>query len=378
MAKKRVIVAMSGGVDSSVAAALLMEKGFDVVGVSMRLWDYSASEEGGSTEGSCCSLEDVYDARRVCNALSIPFYVMNMEEAFSREVVEYFVKSYVAGETPNPCVKCNEVMKFDLLLRKAVELEADYLATGHYARIRRDDDGAYSLLKGVDAGKDQSYFLFTMTQGQLGKILFPVGELTKEEVRRRAKGFGLAIAEKKESQEICFVGDNDYAGFVFERTGPSASLGTGSGKGDMVTSGGEVIGTHNGLFRYTVGQRKGLDVKDGSGPYYVLGIDVRGNRLMVGREDELYSSGLLARSVNWIKKPPFAGQDVSVKIRYRHQGVSAKVKPSEGKSVEVVFGSPQKAVAPGQAVVFYDGEVVLGGGWITKALRQGVGFHEKG
>ncbi|MEK7312833.1 MAG: tRNA 2-thiouridine(34) synthase MnmA, partial [Deltaproteobacteria bacterium] len=291
-------------------------------------------------------------------------------EAFSREVVEYFVKSYASGETPNPCVKCNEVMKFDLLLKKAVELEADYLATGHYARIRRNDDGAYSLLKGVDAGKDQSYFLFTMTQGQLGKTLFPVGELTKEEVRQRAKGFGLAIAEKKESQEICFIGDGDYAGFVFERTG--------GGKGDMVTRNGEVIGTHNGLFRYTVGQRKGLDIKDGAGPYYVLGIDVRGNRLMVGREDELFSSGLLARSLNWINKPPREGQDVSVKIRYRHQGVSAKVIQGEGGGVEVRFSNPQKAVAPGQAVVFYDGEVVLGGGWITKALQQGVDFYEKG
>ena len=402
---------MSGGVDSSVAAALLTEQGHEVIGMTMQLWDYSvtgeasdigeatdAGEASDGTRGSCCSLEDVQDARRVAETLGIPFYVINLEEAFTREVVDYFTRSYLKGETPNPCIKCNEVMKFELLMRKAMELEADYLATGHYARIDQGDKGAFHLLKGKDTGKDQSYFLFTMTQAQLGRVLFPLGEKLKTEARELARGFGLRVHEKQDSQEICFIEGGSYADFVasgalstsgIRGTGGTGGIegiggagvipGTGDIPGDITDTSGRVLGSHNGLFRYTVGQRKGLNITTGDGPFYVVALDVKANRLVVGREDELYSGGAAVGGVNWIAghppphPPPHPpeGESVVVKIRYGHDGAKAKLKVTSNGCVELRFNEPQRAVTPGQAAVFYNGEEdkeVLGGGWILEAI----------
>lgn len=364
----RVVVAMSGGVDSSVALARLASEGYECVGVSMQLWDYSTRDDGsGATAGSCCSLDDINDARRVADSLGIPFYVVNVEDDFKREVVEYFVRSYLDGETPNPCVKCNDVLKFEVLLRKALTLEADYLATGHYARIGRGGEHL-SLMKGVDRTKDQSYFLFTMNQEQLGRVLFPVGEMTKKEVREYARTLGLKTSDKKESQEICFVEEPGYAEFLSSRGYVRPS------DGEIVDSMGRALGIHTGTFNYTIGQRKGLGLS--GGPFYVVDIDPSRNRIVVGSKEELLSTGLVAREVNWINpeaKERAAcerGLDgVTVKIRYRHSGVGATVALTEGGCVEVEFERPQEAVTPGQAVVFYDGEEVLGGGWIVRAVR---------
>lgn len=365
MSKGRVVVAMSGGVDSSAALALLKEQGYECIGVSMQLWDYSKKDDSkGATEGSCCSLDDLYDARRVCDKLGVPFYVVNVEEAFSKEVVDYFVAGYSAGSTPNPCIKCNQVLKFEVLLKKALSLEADYLATGHYARIERTD-GGYRLLKGADPEKDQSYFLFTMTQAQLARVLFPVGGLTKGEVRKYARASGLKTSEKKESQEICFVEEPSYADFLSVRL-PSKT-------GDIVDLKGAVLGEHNGLHNYTIGQRKGLNLS--GGPHYVLDIDTSTNRLLVGPETELYSAGLVAGEINWIDAKAEAEAatgvlaGVSVKIRYRHTGVDSMIRLTADGKARVEFSIPQKAVTPGQAVVFYKGDSVLGGGWIERAIK---------
>ncbi len=359
---------MSGGVDSSTALAILKEQGYECMGLTMQLWDYSKGDmDRAAREGSCCSFDDVRDARRVADGLGVPFYVLNMEKAFTREVVDYFIKEYMNGRTPNPCVKCNQMLKFDALLKKAASLEADFLATGHYARIVRDDHG-HKLLKGMDKDKDQSYFLFTMTEAQLARTLFPLGEMTKAEVRAKAAALGLPTSDKEESQEICFVQEPSYADFL-----ASAGAAKLSRPGEIVSGDGVVLGIHNGLFRYTIGQRKGLGLS--SGPYFVLAIDTAANRLVVGREPQLYSTGLVAANVNWID--PDAQRDafmeesglegVSVKIRYRHEGADASIKVLPHGLVHVCFKAAQKAVTPGQAVVFYRGEVVLGGGWIEKA-----------
>lgn len=358
---KRVVVAMSGGVDSSVAAALLKEQGYDVIGISMQLWDYTKGER--DSFGSCCSLDDLYDARRVCDKLNIPFYVVNFEEAFSKSVVDYFVEGYLKGETPNPCLKCNQILKFEILLKRALELEADYLATGHYARVAYDDGrGRYLLLKGKDLSKDQSYFLFTMTQKQLSKIIFPLGDLTKTDVRKLAKKFGLNVAEKKDSQEICFAPE-DYPSFIIKRAGHGIDA-----KGEIVDLSGNVLGMHKGLYKYTIGQRKGIGVTGGE-PLYVLKIDSETNRLVVGPEQGLFSNGLIAQEANWIGVSFLeAEMEVVAKVRYRHKGVAAKVMPLDDNRVEVHFKKPEKSVTPGQAVVFYKDDEVVGGGWIEKGL----------
>ncbi|MBI5885493.1 MAG: tRNA 2-thiouridine(34) synthase MnmA [Deltaproteobacteria bacterium] len=364
MSGKRVVVAMSGGVDSSTALAILKARGYDCIGVSMQLWDYSAkADPSGATSGSCCSLDDIADARAAADKVGVPFYVMNLESVFGSAVVDNFVAEYLSGRTPNPCVRCNQLLKFDALLKKAAAFEADCLATGHYARIE-PHAGGWRLLKGVDPSKDQSYFLFTMTQAQLGRTLFPLGSLTKKEVREIARSCGLKTAEKAESQEICFVEDGDYAGFLAGRAATSP--------GDITDLSGNVIGGHKGLYNYTIGQRKGLGLS--GGPYYVVGIDPAGNRLIVGPESALYAEGLVASGLNWIEDAARAELrdnalgPVTVKIRYRHDGAEAHITP-DNASVRVRFHLPQRAVTPGQAVVFYRGDVVLGGGWIDRALE---------
>jgi tRNA-specific 2-thiouridylase len=352
--QKRVVVAMSGGVDSSVTAALLKEQGYEVVGISMQVWDHSRFS--GESFGSCCSLDDIHDARRVAEQLDIPFYVVNFEEEFQRLVIDDFVAEYFRGRTPNPCVRCNQWVKFELLLRKSLELGADYLATGHYARVTRDG-GAFRLLTGIDRGKDQSYFLFTLTQEQLGRTLFPLGVMTKQEVRRLASRFALRVAEKGESQEICFIPDNDYVRFLEEERAP------GLLSGNIVDSSGKVLGSHDGTYRYTVGQRKGLGIAHPH-PLYVLRVDAERKEVIVGGRDELSAGGLFAADVNWIVPAASSPIEATCKIRYRHQPVPCEIRPLPGNRAEVLFPQPEKSVTPGQAVVFYDGDVVLGGGWI--------------
>ncbi len=361
--KTRVVVAMSGGVDSSVTAALLKEEGHEVIGISMQVWDYTRfTAPHGEKFDTCCSLDDIHDARRVAEQLQIPFYVVNFEEEFQRFVIDDFVAEYFRGRTPNPCARCNQWIKFGLLLEKARDLAADFLATGHYARITEGPGGLLHLLKGVDAGKDPSYFLFTLTQEQLRATLFPLGGMTKEEVRRLAAGYGLRVAEKGESQEICFVPDNDYVRFL-EESGAREDL-----SGNIVDSRGNVLGRHQGTYRYTVGQRKGLGIAHPH-PLYVLGLDAARHEVIVGARDELVSDSLVAAEVNWIVTPPTAPFAATCKIRYRHRPVPCTIDPlPEGRAL-VRFPQGEKAITPGQAAVFYDGDEVLGGGWIDKSLK---------
>lgn len=355
----RVAVAMSGGVDSSVAAALLKEQGHELIGITMRVWDPSTCV--GETETSCCSPDHVRDARRVAGQLGIPFYVVDFEDEFRRLVIDDFIAEYYHGRTPNPCVRCNRFVKFGLLLEKARELGADFLATGHYARIEKGDDGFYQLLKGLDPKKDQSYFLFDLVQEQLAHSLFPLGGLTKQEVRSLASRFGLRVAEKGESQEICFIPDDDYVRFL------EAEKGAEGMSGSIVDRDGNVLGRHNGTYRYTIGQRRGLGIA-WKEPLYVLGIDAAQHRVIVGPCDELYRNGLTAAHVNWMMPRPVAEFTTTCRIRYRHQAVPCRVIPLPDDRVKVVFAEREKSVTPGQAVVFYDDNRVLGGGWIEEGL----------
>ena len=352
----RVVVAMSGGVDSSVAAARLVEAGHDVIGLSMQLYDQQAGER---QFGGCCSLDDLHDARRTAATLGIPHFMMNFERQFDAAVVSAFVREYAAGRTPIPCVQCNGELKFTHLLDRAAAFGADAVATGHYARLDRDTDPGQTLLRrGLDPTKDQSYFLFTLTQAQLARTLFPVGHLHKAEVRAYARARGLTVADKPDSQELCFVADGNTARFVEARQPAVARA------GPIRDQHGRQVGNHGGVHRFTVGQRKGLGLST-SVPLYVLSIDATENALTVGPRPALGRTRLTASSVNWITgTPPISACPVTARIRHRHPDAPATVVPLPGDRASVVFEEPQSAVAPGQAVVFYDRDRVLGGGWI--------------
>ena len=352
----RVVVAMSGGVDSSVAAAQLVQEGHDVIGLSMQLYDQQAGER---QFGGCCSLDDLHDARRTAATLGIPHYMLNFERQFDTAVVSTFVREYAVGRTPIPCVQCNGELKFAHLLDRATAFGADAVATGHYARLDRDTDPGQTLLRrGLDPGKDQSYFLFTLTQAQLARALFPVGHLRKAEVRAYARARGLAVADKPDSQELCFIADGNAARFV-EAQHPAVAR-----AGPIRDQQGRQVGTHAGIHRFTVGQRKGLGLST-SVPLYVLSITAAQNALTVGPRPALERTRLTASSVNWIAgTPPRSPCALTARIRHRHPDAPATVEPLTGDRASVVFEEPQSAVAPGQAVVFYDGDIVLGGGWI--------------
>jgi tRNA-specific 2-thiouridylase len=364
-----IAVAMSGGVDSSTVAAMLRAEGHNVVGLTMQLWNQRrlAGHPGmpEAAQGRCCSLDDVYDARRVAEVLGIPYYVVNHEERFEREVVQPFVEEYLSGRTPIPCSLCNNHLKFDQLLVVARQIGADRLATGHYARVSfLEETGRWCLLRPADHSKDQTYFLFGLTQEQLSRTIFPLGEMTKPEVRELARRHGLALAEKPDSQEICFVPGGDYKRFLDAYLAEKGEA-LPDTAGELVTAEGEVIGEHDGIHNFTVGQRKGLGVATGS-PLYVLQIKGDSRQVVVGGSEGLYSKALLAKRVNLISVERLeAPMRVAVKIRHRHEPAPAVIEASDPVEVTVTFDEPQRAITPGQAAVFYDGDVVVGGGWIA-------------
>lgn len=356
---QRVLVALSGGVDSAVAAALLVEAGYQVIAISMLLAGNAEGHEGG-----CCSIDDFQDARRVAEQLNIPYYVLNLKEAFRDRVIDVFTSEYLRGRTPNPCLLCNRDLKFDLLWQRARELNAQWVATGHYARVMYNQTReCYQLLRGVDQRKDQSYFLFPLSQAQLARTLFPVGHMTKTEVRAKAAALGLKVAEKPESQDICFVPQGDYARFIAQRL-PKDQLQAG----EIVDQGGQVLGVHEGIHRFTIGQRRGLGIGGLANPRYVTHIDPQSRRVTVGGKDHLMTRGLIADNINWVENPPAGKIEVAVKIRYRHPAILASVLPQPTGKAEVWFQASYPAVTPGQAAVFYDDERVLGGGWIERGL----------
>ena len=355
---------MSGGVDSSVAAAMLVQEGYDVIGVTMQIWPAMTGPEE-QFDRTCCSLSAVEDARRVAAHLGIPHYVLNFKDIFEKAVIDNFIDEYRHGRTPNPCIRCNRFVKFEALLDKTRTLGAEYVSTGHYARITYDETRDRWLLKrGIDHSKDQSYALYAMTQYQLAHTLMPVGNISKDETRRLAAQLGLAVASKPDSQEICFVENRDYPGFL-KKAVPEIAR-----PGPILSTSGEVIGEHQGIAFYTVGQRRGLGIATGE-PLYVVEIDPDRNAIIVGRDSDLYARGLIATDLNWVSveaiSAPFA---VTAKIRYNMKDSEALLSPLTEGQVQVVFDKPQRAITPGQAVVLYDGEDVVGGGTIQKVMSN--------
>ena len=363
---KPIVVAMSGGLDSSTVAAMLVRDGHQIVGMTMQLWNQRRLPELATdkTTGRCCSTDDVYDARHVAEQIAIPYYVVNFEEEFEERVVAPFVEEYLAGRTPIPCTLCNNFIKFDRFLDMADSVGAGQIATGHYARVtRHPETGRYELRTAADASKDQTYFLFGLTQTQLARCLFPLGDKQKTEVRALARDLGLAVAEKSESYEICFVPNGDYAAFMDaylreQGTAPKEM------KGEIVSADGRALGEHTGVHHFTVGQRKGLGIATGE-PLYVIATDPASQQVTVGSGNALLRPTLVAKDVNWISWSGLtAPARARVKIRNRHLAAPATLYPLEVGRVEVRFDEPQRAVTPGQGAVFYDGDLVLGGGWI--------------
>ena len=377
---RTIAVAMSGGVDSSTVAAMLRAEGHNVVGLTMQLWNQRrlAGHEGmpEQVQGRCCSIDDVYDARRVAEDLGIPYYVVNHEERFERDVVRPFIGEYLSGRTPIPCSLCNNHLKFDQLLITARQIGADLLATGHYARCEFSPErNRWLLRRASDSAKDQTYFLFGLSQEQLSRTLFPLGHMNKPQVRELAREHHLALAEKPDSQEICFVPGGDYKRFIDAYLAEQGEQ-LPDTSGELVTTEGKVLGHHEGIHNFTVGQRKGLGVATGS-PLYVININGAEGKVTVGGNDDLLSRALIARDLNWIaidglrESGPDANAPMRIhaKIRHRHEPAPAVLEPAANGEVRVTFDEPQRAITPGQAVVFYDGDLVVGGGWIAEARR---------